>query len=519
VKLRTKLILSLVVVLVLAVMITQGVQYVWTSGLFADFSDHNLELLQKQERKQATNLYYTVERAIEGSLVRGEMIKFTRLLESLQQVKGLDEVFLFSAQGVVTHSAKPAGVGREMDKKVKAKIFSDGKQIINETDQAFEVYIPHRVVADCIRCHTTWKSGEIRGVTYYQFSNEALRQARSDAAQTLASIQASSFYSMGIGVLAVVVIFVLGMFVTVRRFVAVPMDRLVEALKQYDVDLTLQIPVQSKDEIGRVAQLLNRFVSKLNKIIGQAQAVAVAIGANTDGSAAALDEITKSSEAIAALARENADNAQEARELMKSVRSGVIEADEKVGMLEKSMVELSQASGQVAKIMQTIDEIAMQTNLLALNAAVEAARAGEAGAGFAVVADEVRNLASRAAEAARNTSDIVEGTISQIDTGTALVQETNVVFGEVRETINQASTLMETVADSSERQRRDIDQINGTLQSIDKATQVNAGKSAQLSKTMSTFQTDAALELDTAKTSQKQLDYDGPKANRNNRLK
>ncbi|MGD8564182.1 MAG: methyl-accepting chemotaxis protein [Desulfarculaceae bacterium] len=510
-KLRTKLILSLVVVLVLAVLITQGVQYVWTSGLFAEFSDHNIKLLQKQERKQATNLFYTVERAIGGSLIRGEMVKFTKLLESLQQVKGLEEVFLFSAEGVVTHAAKPAGIGRKMDEKVKAKIFSEGKQIINESDKAFEIYTPHRVVADCIRCHTTWKSGEIRGVTYYQFSNEALRQAKSDAAQTLASIQTSSFYLMGIAVLAVVVIFVLGMFVTVRRFVAVPMDRLVEALRQYDVDLTLQIPVQSKDEIGRVAQLLNRFVSKLNKIIGQAQAVAVAIGTNTDSSAASLDEITTSSEAIAALARENADNAQEARELMKTVRSGVIEADEKVGVLEKSMAELSQASDQVSKIMQTIDEIAFQTNLLALNAAVEAARAGEAGAGFGVVADEVRNLALRAAEAARSTSEIVEGTISQIDHGATLVQDTNVVFGNVRDTINQASNLMETVADSSARQRQDIDQINTTLQSIDKATQVNAGKSAQLSKTMSTFQTNAALELTADEAPKKQLDYDQPK--------
>ena len=321
-------------------------------------------------------------------------------------------------------------------------------------------------------------------------------QAKSEAAQALASIQTSSFYSMGIAVLAVVVIFVLGMVVTVRRFVANPMDRLVEALKNFDVDLTLQVPVQSNDEIGRVAQLMNQFVSKLNIIIGEAQNVAVAIGSNTDRNAAALDNITRFAQAIAALTRENADNAQQARELMKSVRSGVIEADEKVGILDRSMAELSQASGQVAQIMRTIDEIAFQTNLLALNAAVEAARAGEAGAGFAVVADEVRNLALRAAEAARNTSSIMEGTISRIDQGAGLVQATIVVFKDVRATINQATVLMETVADSSAQQRQDIDQVNTTLQGIDQATQINAGKSSQLAKTMSTFHTDAKPEQD-----------------------
>ena len=495
-RLRTKLILSLVLVLVLAVLITQGMQYYWTSGLFAAFSDHNLKLLQQQELKQATNLCQTVERAIEGSLVRDEMTKFTKLLESLQQVKGLEEVFLYNADGVVTHSAKPAGVGQRMDAKVKGAVFRDEQRIIHDSDQAIEVFIPHKVVADCIRCHTTWKSDEIRGVTYYKFSTEALLQAKSEAAQALASIQTSSFYSMGIAVLAVVVIFVLGMVVTVRRFVANPMDRLVEALKNFDVDLTLQVPVQSNDEIGRVAQLMNQFVSKLNIIIGEAQNVAVAIGSNTDRNAAALDNITRFAQAIAALTRENADNAQQARELMKSVRSGVIEADEKVGILDRSMAELSQASGQVAQIMRTIDEIAFQTNLLALNAAVEAARAGEAGAGFAVVADEVRNLALRAAEAARNTSSIMEGTISRIDQGAGLVQATIVVFKDVRATINQATVLMETVADSSAQQRQDIDQVNTTLQGIDQATQINAGKSSQLAKTMSTFHTDAKPEQD-----------------------
>lgn len=495
-KLRTKLILSLVMVLILAVLITQGMQYYWTSGLFAEFSNHNIKLLQEQELKQATNLCQTVERAIEGSLVRGEMTKFTKLLESLQKVKGLEEVFLFNGNGVVTHSAKSSGIGQVMDGKIRAAIFRDDNRIITESDQAIEVYIPHQVVADCVRCHTTWKAGEVRGVTYYKFSTEALSNAKHEAAMALASIQAGSFYSMGIAVVAVVIIFVCGMVVTVRKFVSNPMERLVEALKNYDVDLTLHVPVQSNDEVGRVAELMNRFVSKLNIIIGEAQNVAVAIGSNTDHNAVALDDITKFSLAIAALTRENADNAQQARELMKLVRSGVIEADEKVCILDRSMVELSRASDQVAQIMRSIDEIAFQTNLLALNAAVEAARAGEAGAGFAVVADEVRNLALRAAEAAHNTSEIMEDTITQIDQGATLVQSTIVVFKDVRETIKQASVLMETVADSSVRQRQDIDQINISLQGIDKATQINAGESAHLAKTMSTFHTDAASRED-----------------------
>ena len=88
-----------------------------------------------------------------------------------------------------------------------------------------------------------------------------------------------------------------------------------------------------------------------------------------------------------------------------------------MGELTQSMEEISKASEETSKIIKTIDEIAFQTNLLALNAAVEAARAGEAGAGFAVVADEVRNLAMRAADAAKNTANLIEGTVKQVKEG------------------------------------------------------------------------------------------------------
>src|SRR5208283_3533056 len=99
-------------------------------------------------------------------------------------------------------------------------------------------------------------------------------------------------------------------------------------------------------------------------------------------------------------------------------------ANQSMSQLTTSMVEISRASEETSKIIKTIDEIAFQTNLLALNAAVEAARAGETGAGFAVVADEVRNLAMRAADAAKNTANLIEGTVKQIKDGSGMVERT-----------------------------------------------------------------------------------------------
>ncbi len=113
------------------------------------------------------------------------------------------------------------------------------------------------------------------------------------------------------------------------------------------------------------------------------------------------------------MTKKNAENASMADVLMNEANQVVSEANESMGQLTQSMEEISKASEQTSKIIKTIDEIAFQTNLLALNAAVEAARAGEAGAGFAVVADEVRNLAMRAAEAAKNTAELIEGTVKK----------------------------------------------------------------------------------------------------------
>jgi len=150
-----------------------------------------------------------------------------------------------------------------------------------------------------------------------------------------------------------------------------------------------------------------------------------------------------------------------------------------MGDLSTAMEQISKAGEETQKIIKTIDEIAFQTNLLALNAAVEAARAGEAGAGFAVVADEVRNLAMRAAEAAKHTADLIEGTVRRVKVGVEIVSKTGGAFERVANGARRAGELVEEITAASSEQSLGIEEINQAVAEMDKVTQQNAATAEQ----------------------------------------
>ena len=187
------------------------------------------------------------------------------------------------------------------------------------------------------------------------------------------------------------------------------------------------------------------------------------------------------------MTRQNADNATQADTLMKKANQTVGKANTSMGELTVSMEGISKASEETQKIIKTIDEIAFQTNLLALNAAVEAARAGETGAGFAVVADEVRNLAMRAADAAKNTSGLIEDTVTKIKDGLDLVTTTNEAFTEVATGASKVWELVGQIAAASNEQASGIEQVNKAVAEMDKVIQqtaANAEESASASEEM-----------------------------------
>ena len=148
----------------------------------------------------------------------------------------------------------------------------------------------------------------------------------------------------------------------------------------------------------------------------------------------------------------NADNSTTAAELMTFVEQQVRDGGASLTHMVDSMREIRDSSSRISKIIKVIDEIAFQTNILALNAAVEAARAGEAGAGFAVVADEVRNLAQRAADAAKDTSSLIEESVRRATDGSTRVNDVTAVFKNITDSTARVKAIVDDVSVSSREQ-------------------------------------------------------------------
>ncbi len=240
---------------------------------------------------------------------------------------------------------------------------------------------------------------------------------------------------------------------------------------------SLVLKTALNETIHSVSRTLAQIMGVVSQVSIGAQQVAAASNELAQGAqnqAAALEEISSSMTEIGAQARTNAEGAEQANILVKESRHtselGTIEMER----LTNAMNTITDGSRNISKIIKVIDEIAFQTNLLALNAAVEAARAGRHGMGFAVVAEEVRNLAARSATAAKQTAELIEGSIEKVQNGNALVGKTGDVLHQISNAAIQVTQTVAEIVAASKEQALGVAQVSIGLGQIDRVTQQNS---------------------------------------------
>lgn len=253
-------------------------------------------------------------------------------------------------------------------------------------------------------------------------------------------------------------------------------------------DLTVRLDNSGKDELAQIATAFNHFVNKIAAVLVRirnasesvrmaSQEIAIGnqdLSERTEQQASSLEETAAAMEQLTATVQQNAENARQANQLATSASSVASHGGSVVDQVVQTMGGIEAASHKIVDIISVIDSIAFQTNILALNAAVEAARAGEQGRGFAVVAAEVRTLAQRSAAAAKEIKQLIDDSVTQVNTGSRLVQEAGATMQEVVDSVRRVTAIVAEISHASQEQSNGIGEINGAVSQMDQGTQQNA---------------------------------------------
>ncbi len=276
-----------------------------------------------------------------------------------------------------------------------------------------------------------------------------------------------------------------------------------------DYHAIIQAMIDIKSSLNRTMTTLNQSAEQVSSGSDQVSSGAQALSQGATEQASSVEELAASINDISTRINANAEGAQEASKKSAMVGEVAGESNRRMQDMLAAMADINTCSGEIGKIIKTIEDIAFQTNILALNAAVEAARAGAAGKGFAVVADEVRNLASKSAEASKNTAVLIENSLTAVENGKKIADETASSLEHVMTGIHEAAAMMDAIAKASTEQAQAISQITVGIDQISSVVQTNSATSEESAAASEELSSQAQIMKDLVRKFKLDSDMDG----------
>ena len=472
--------------ILMAESVRQNMEKKWELGIFTPELVRQMEYTSSEDRKQKLLATVPVVAAWESAKAKAKEGGFE---------------FRTPRQNARNPKNNPDQIEAGVLEYFKRNPSADEKYLIDEKINAVRYFRPVRLGKVCMNCHgdpansfDLWRRDDGRDITGFKMDNKHVGDLHGafEIISPLDKADAALAGSLRSGLAIVVPIIVAAVLLTiffVRRMVTRPLDEAVQVCSNIaNGDLSVDIDVTRKDEVGMLLTSLKNMTGHLRNIVGQvldnteaishsSQEIAAgntSLSQRTEEQASSLEETASSMEEMTGTVKQNADSAAEARQLADANRKRAANGAEVVTRTVQAMGEINSSSNKIADIITTIDGIAFQTNLLALNAAVEAARAGEQGRGFAVVASEVRSLAQRSAEAAKEIKTLIEDSVGKVITGTQLVDESGKTLEEIIEGTQKVADIVAEIAAASIEQASGIDQVNNAITQMDNMTQDNA---------------------------------------------
>ena len=455
------------------------------------FSSKSMSGEEGMQWQWVDRLQFAIRSPLIEFMNAGEMKMFDKTIAAQRNVRGLQEFSLYDAEGKMANSTEVDRKGKVLEPELMRALCQSLKPVKKLTAKSFEIYEPLLVEKSCIKCHESWKEGQVSGVMAMRFSSDALKASEQawdgfkDDFQK-SNLVTSTFTAVGllIAVGGIVVI-------AVRYIVSAPIRRTAAMLKDIsegDGDLTKRLEVTSQDEIGDMATSFNTFVEKLQGVVGRivdnaktvnasaaqlsavssqtaqsVQSVSEKTGAvttaaenacaNTESVAASMEQTSTNLASVSASTEKMSVTVGEIASTSEKARTISGQTTAQATAVSALMKQLGAAAQEIGKVTETIAAISDQTNLLALNATIEAASAGEAGRGFAVVANEIKELARQTAAATENIKAKISGVqastnnaISGIEAISAVIDDVGALVATIAVSIEEQSSATKDVA-------------------------------------------------------------------------